>query len=94
MITTTERKMLDAIETKVNWKRGNTEVVYHPNANYSAVYLYNNLIAWHLHAEAETIVSRETLANHPTRTTKSRLRAMGIDVMTNMGTTYLDGEAV
>ena len=89
-----ERKMLDAIETKVNWVSDNTEVVYHRNANYSAVYLFNNLIAWHLHATAETIVSRETLANHPTATTKSRLRALGVDVMTNMGTTYLYGEAI
>ncbi len=89
-----ERNMLDAIETKVNWVGDNTEVVYHHSANYSAVYLFNNLIAWHLHGAAETIVSRETLANHPTATTKSRLRAMGVDVMTNMGTTYLDGEAI
>tara|TARA_R110000868_G_scaffold265181_3_gene523971 strand:- start:340 stop:621 length:282 start_codon:yes stop_codon:yes gene_type:complete len=89
-----ERNMLDAIETKVNWVGDNTEVVYHPNADYSKVYLYDNLIAWVLHGEGVTIVSRETLAKHPTRTTKSRLRAMGVDVMTNMGTTYLNGEAV
>ena len=89
-----ERNMLDAIETKVNWVGDNTEVVYHHSANYSAVYLFNNMIAWHLHAEDQTIVCRETLANHPTATTKSRLRAMGVDVGTVMGVTYLDGEPI
>ena len=89
-----ERNMLDAIETKVNWVCDNTEVEYHPRANTSTVYLFGNVIAWYLHGCGSTIPSHMTLAEHPTATTKSRLRAMGVDVMTNMGTTYLNGEAV
>ena len=89
-----EQDMITAIDTKISWSKDNTKVVYNPNADTSDVYLFGNHIATMFHKLGNLIVNRDTLQSCPTRTTKSRLRALYVDVCTNRGTTYLNGEAI
>jgi hypothetical protein len=89
-----EQDMITALETKVNWSKDNTRVVYNPNADTSDIYLFGHHIASMFHKLGDLIVNRDTLRSYPTRTTKSRLRALYVDVSTNRGITYLNGEAV
>lgn len=88
-----EKDMISAIMNGRNWSNSNTMVaIVDGDAN---VYLHGHHIATVkgcLPLELE--VNRETLANWPTVTTKSRLRALGANVTTKNWVTYLDGEAV
>ena len=86
-----EEKMLDAIENSRDWTSGNTEVVSDGDG-LSWVYLHGNMVALSVDGIIEPI--RETLIKWPTRTTMSRLRALGVDVCTRKGDVYLDGEVV
>ncbi len=86
-----EEKMLDAIENSRDWTSGNTEVISDGDG-LSWVYLHGNRIACSSNGTVET--DRQTLRTWPTRTTMSRLRALGVDVCTRKGDIYLNGEAV
>ena len=86
-----EKNMLQAINTCKAWKSDNTSVAPIDGVN-CAVFLHGNHIA---NVENGIVrVNRETLAKWPTPTTKSRLRALGANVTTRGGVTYLDGKAV
>ena len=68
-----EKEMIAAIKARKDWKSGNTEVVYDECG--ARVYLHGNCIA-------STICNRFQPNNRiwskwPTRTTASRLRALG-----------------
>jgi len=89
-----EQDMITAIDNKLNWAKDNTSVSYEPNADVSNVYLHGNHIVTMFHKTDDLVVNRKTLRNYPTRTTKSRLRALYVDVSTNRGITYLNGELV
>ena len=89
---TIEHNMIMAVATQVDWQQDNTEVRYYPNGNYSEVYLFGNLIATAL--VTGIVPNVPTLIDHPTVTTKSRLRALGVDVYTQRGITHLNGEAI
>lgn len=84
-----EKQMLQAINTGSNWRKDNTEVV-HVNG-IAQVYLHGHHIA-SIYGDVEPNLA--TLAAWPTATTKSRLRALGVDVYTKNHITYVDGEAV
>lgn len=93
-----EREMLEAIKARKYWNHSNTCVDYvvsgNPNGARSEVFLHGNHIAdfWH---DSETLhIDTRTLALWPTPTTKSRLRALGANVYTKKGTTYLNGEVI
>ena len=81
-----EKQMLAALQTGRVWQLANTAVCG------NAVTLYGHHIATMRDGRCD--VNRETLARWPTPTTKSRLRALGANVTTKAGVTYLDGAPV
>jgi hypothetical protein len=92
-----EQQMIKAIMNGKNWANGNTmvAVVKDGMREDAYVYLHGNHIATVLDClPLELEVNVNTLAEYPTNTTKSRLRALGADVCTRKGITYLDGVAV
>lgn len=94
-----EERMLQAIKNKENWSSDSTGVFYNPIEDCSSVHLHYNHIADYWHSakgmDLEPLkVNSFTLALYPTTTTKSRLRALGANVTTKKGITYLNGVAV
>ena len=85
-----EKKMLDAIEQGRNFTLANTHVKI--DANTAHVFLHGNHIASVVNDNV--MVNIDTLRRYPTPTTKSRLRALGVDVYTKKGITYLYGEEI
>lgn len=83
-----ESEMLAAITSKSSFSKDNTQVSYFPKIDLpnhsrietSKVYLHGNHIATVVHptffADGRTVVNKDTLADYPTRTTCSRLRAL------------------
>jgi hypothetical protein len=84
-----EEKMLEAIEDRKDWNSGNTEVISNGDG-LSWVYLHGNRLACSAYGSIEP--DYQTLRTWPTRTTMSRLRALGVDVCTRRGDIYLNGE--
>lgn len=95
-----EKAMNAAIQSKQNFRLDNTSVVFIPALSdsliaRSEVHLHGNLIAKYWHDLATPLeVVKETLARWSTPTTKSRLRALGANVCTRKGVTYLDNIAI
>lgn len=86
-----EHAMLAAIASGKDWKSGNTDIVV-DNYGVIHIFLHSNRIATIADGVTEAIVT--TLAQYPTATTKSRLRALGVNVTTKKGVTCLSGVAV
>lgn len=82
-----EREMVNAVNSDRNWTSGNTKVRH--NSEGCHIYLHNNHIA--TVDAGEVLVNIRTLKKWPTVTTKSRLRALGVDVSTVKGATMLNG---
>jgi hypothetical protein len=98
-----EQQMISAIHSKVEkWMNNNTAVFYisanesgNPHGSRSEIYLHGNLIAEYWHdAEQPLEVDTVTLSRWSTNTTKSRLRALGANVSTRKGVTYLNNVAI
>ena len=89
-----EEQMNQAINSKSTWSKDNTEVIYFANSDVSMVYLHGHKIAVFDHYNDEIIADINTLSAWPTRTTKSRLRSLGIDIYTRKGITYVNGREV
>lgn len=70
-----EKDMVLAVFQHYKWKSGNTAVVPIDDTNV-AVYLHGNEIATVNSKTGFAMVNSYTLAKWPTRTTKSRLRAL------------------
>ena len=88
-----EEQMNEAVNSNENWSLANTTVVYDVEDNESKVYLHGHLIATvDDFGIARPVLS--TLIAWPTRTTMSRLRALGVDVCTRKGDIYIDGEVI
>ena len=85
--------MNDAIYTQKRWALQNTIVSPIDDVNV-AVYLHGHEIAIVNTYNGFTMTNIDTLRRYPTNTTKSRLRALGVDVATRKGVTYLDGKAI
>lgn len=85
-----EIKMLDAIKNRANFKLDNTQVIY--CSDVSAVFLHGNHIGAYMHTLGTFRPNLETLKRWPTPTTKSRLRALGVDVSTRKGVTHYNGK--
>jgi len=83
-----EKAMCLAIGQRKSWKDANTEVVYQPEITsnerscieYAKVFLHGNHIGTYVYSLNRFDVNTMTLAKWPTRTTKSRLRALGAQV--------------
>lgn len=86
-----EKEMLQAIESGDHWGKDNTSIRHFNGV--AQVFLFGNHIA-DVHADGGVVVNRGTLLEYPTVTTKSRLRALGVNVVTKKGVTYLNGDKV
>ena len=92
-----EKEMLAAINGGRDWSKDNTrvEIVPRYRAYRAEIYLHGNHIADVFNDMAGTSVVNPnvaTLCQYPTRTTMSRLRALGVDVCTRKGEVMLDGK--
>ena len=88
-------KMWQAIRNNKPFSSGNTTVTI--DANTAHVFLHGNHIASVIcdkYYRCKTMVNIDTLRTYPTPTTKSRLRALNVDVRTRKGITYLEGKAI
>jgi hypothetical protein len=74
-----EKQMCEAVKERRTWGLDNTRVQNMDGIN-MAVYLFGNHIADVNTMTNEVKVNEQTFARFPTRTTKSRLRALGADV--------------
>lgn len=75
-----EEEMLSAITSGLNWRKTNTEVHFNMDGHGFAVYLHHNLIARGVTENHSFQITCATLAGWDTQTTRSRLRALGVDV--------------
>ena len=88
-----EQEMNRAIKQGYNWSSDNTTVHVEPTNGWRYVYFHGHHIAT---VDTSNVVdpNLETLADGASKTTKSRLRALGVDVYTKAGTTYINGSAI
>lgn len=86
-----EQQMNAAIRAGKDWTGGNTKVIQESMG--AIVLLHGNLIAI-VKQTGETVTVLETLRQWNTPTTKSRLRALGVNVQTRKGRTYVDGQEI
>lgn len=96
-----EKMMLNAVLAKKDFTNSNTAVFFvsasesgNPNGSRSEVFLHGNHIADYWHESGSLEVNERTLAQWATVTTKSRLRALGANVTTRKGQTFLNGSLV
>jgi hypothetical protein len=89
-----EEQMLNAIHDKAYWSKGNTRVDTNAILSKAYIYLHGHHIATYHHNDGVVDTDLTTLAAWPTVTTKSRLRALGVDVATRKGITYINGAAL
>lgn len=95
-----EKDMLRAINKRENWRKDNSEVrvIILDDNVISQVFLHGNHIADFVHHSqwgmGWTEPNLDTLADWPTPTTKSRLRALGVNVTQSRGVVSIDGEVV
>ena len=94
-----EKEMLEAIKHGRDWSKDNTrvEVSSGYRTYFADVYLHDNLIAevWcRMGCDDVVKVNADVVLDWPTRTTMSRLRALGVDVCTRKGEVLLNGEAI
>jgi hypothetical protein len=88
-----EKEMLEAIEDGRYWWKDNTRVTPVESTGGADVFLHGHHIAtvdW----RGGVIVMTSTLRKWPTRTTMSRLRALGVDVCTRKGEVLLAGKPI
>ena len=85
--------MKNAIHHHVRWSLDNT-IVSPLDENTVAVYLHGHEIALINQRTGFVMTNVDTLRRYPTNTTKSRLRALGVNVKTKNYVTYLDGKAI
>ena len=83
-----EQQMNDAIRNKSFWCKDNTMV--HSDGN---VYLHGNNIA-QVTDTGEIKVNLYTLRRWPSMTTRSRLRALGADLVSIKGVLHLNGKSI
>lgn len=88
-----EQQMKEAIHHHIRWSLDNT-IVSPLDDITVAVYLHGHEIALINQRTGFVMTNVDTLRRYPTNTTKSRLRALGIDVSTRNGVTYLNNVAI
>ena len=88
-----EQQMNNAINNQKRWSMQNTIVSPIDDTNV-AVYLHGHEIAIVNTHNGFVMTNVDTLRRYPTNTTKSRLRALGVNVATRKGITYLDNVAI
>jgi hypothetical protein len=88
-----EREMIAAVNARKAWHLDNTATKPIDEINV-AIYLHGNHIADVNSRTGFVMVNSDTLRRWPTPTTKSRLRALGANVTTKRGVTYLNNKAI
>ena len=94
-----EKEMNKAVDTMQPWAKDNTQVTIAEGdwSTWAYVSLHGHPIATgeRMRSGARVFSSNyRTLEQWPTRTTMSRLRALGFNVYTRKGIVYHEGEAV
>lgn len=97
-----EQQMIDALETKAGaWHKDNTSLFYvsaqesgNPYGARAEIYLHGNHIADYWYDSRQLDVDLVTLQRWPTMTTRSRLRALGADLVCIKGTLHLNGKSI
>lgn len=93
-----EQQMNEAIRERRNWQCSNTGVYYEAAGNpfgpRSEIYLHGNHIADYWHDSKELDVDIRTLQQWPSMTTRSRLRALGADLVSIKGVLHLNGKSI
>ena len=84
-----EKQMLNAIHTGNDWSKDNTDVVHLDVSNSVIIYLHGYHIATYKPLSNTIRANLYTLKRWPTATTKSRLRALGVNVYTRKGNIYV-----
>ncbi len=92
-----EKQMNEAVDNMQPWAKDNTQVTIASGdwSTWAHVYLHGHNIATveRMRSGARVFsINYKTLKKWPTRTTMSRLRALGVNVCTRRGDIYLDGE--
>lgn len=87
-----EEQMVRAIREGRDWRGGNTVVRQWEGTGLADVLLHGNHIARTSKDGAFTEPNRRTFARWPTATTRSRLRALGVDAYIRNGRAFIDGE--
>ena len=87
-----EQQMLAAIKAGRNWESGNTRV--EKDGPFMLVYLHGNLIAKHETNDQFTYFCPQAFIDRPTRTTVSRLRALGIGASIHKGAPCVNGNPI
>jgi len=85
-----ETEMLEAIKHGRDWSKDNTRVIQ-THVGVVKVLLHGHEIA-QVSRQGGVVVNVSTLRDWPTRTTMSRLRALGVDVCTRKGEVMVYGE--
>lgn len=88
-----EKLMLNACNNNKAFSLDNTKVSPIDDVN-CAVFLHGHNIADYNSKTGFVMVNMNTLKNYPTNTTKSRLRALGVNVYTKKGETFIDGKSI
>jgi hypothetical protein len=86
-----EQQMNRAINQQKSWCSGNTSVTVWDDR--TEVHLHGHHIAT-VQSDGEVDVNLRTLAKWPTVTTKSRLRALGVNIYQKNWDVYVDGVVV
>lgn len=86
-----EQQMILAAKSHRDWRLSNTET--RRCIGCTRVYLHGNEIAKVLD-NGSVVPNIVTLRQYPTNTTKSRLRALGVDVYQKDYAVYVDGRAI
>ena len=93
-----EQQMLEAIRSRKDWTSGNTRVdsffvqsEKNGKRSGSNIHLHGNHIATQFEDQA-AVPNRATFRQWPTTTTRSRLRALGIDASIRKGVAYIAGQ--
>jgi len=86
-----EQMMLIGVYSKANFSLGNTTVHYNDATNMSCIRLHGNLIATYCHDLEKVNPSLGMFRDWPTRTTASRLRALGVDASIRNFEATIDG---
>lgn len=84
-----EKEMIEAVDSRANWSKDNTSV--EQNGRLTVVKLHGNSIAYIEHMSCGGRIyglDYINLRKWPTRTTMSRLRALGFDVYQRNGKVY------
>ena len=89
-----EQQMNEAVNNRSNWSKDNTRVEANILMSKAYVYLFDRHIATYHYDDDAVIPNLDTLAAWPTVTTKSRLRALGVNVYTRKGITYVNDREV